>query len=171
MKKFITLFSLTVIFLTTFTPAFSQSKGIPNKNIDSKQFQKDVLTSQKLRLKRRVTEDQFIQMSKNQNTIVLDTRSEKKFKELHVKGAKHLNFSDITKDTLTKIIPNKNTRILIYCNNNFDNEPKSFPTKMAPAALNLSTFVTLYTYGYRNIYELGPALDIKKTKIQFASIK
>jgi len=37
---------------------------------------------------------------------------------------------------------------------------------MAVASLNLSTYVSLYSYGYRNIYELGPLLDLKETKIE-----
>jgi hypothetical protein len=36
---------------------------------------------------------------------------------------------------------------------------------MAPAALNIPTFITLYTYGYRNVYELEPLLDLEATVI------
>jgi hypothetical protein len=161
---------LSVFFIMTF--AFSalsqaQEKTIPNPLIDSSQFQKDVIESQKLREKRRVTENEFLSMALDENTIILDTRSAAKFKELHIAGAKHLNFSDITKDTLAKVIANKNTRVLIYCNNNFGDEPKSFPTKIASSALNLSTFTTLYSYGYKNIYELGPVLNVKTAKLKF----
>ena len=37
------------------------------------------------------------------------------------------------------------------------------------ASLNLSTYISLYTYGYRNIYELGPQLDPKQSKLPFES--
>jgi hypothetical protein len=37
---------------------------------------------------------------------------------------------------------------------------------MATASLNLSTYISLYTYGYRNVYELGPLLDVKTTKLE-----
>jgi hypothetical protein len=40
---------------------------------------------------------------------------------------------------------------------------------MATASLNLSTYIALYTYGYRNIYELGPLLDINATRLPFES--
>ena len=69
----------------------------------------------------------------------------------------------MTKERLQKAIPNPNTRILIYCNNNFLNRPVVFQRKSAPAALNIPTFITLYEYGYRNVYELGPLLDADKT--------
>ena len=56
-------------------------------------------------------------------------------------------------------------RILIYCNNNFVGAPGAMPTKAAPASLNLSTFATLYGYGYRNVYELAPLLDVAETRL------
>jgi hypothetical protein len=37
------------------------------------------------------------------------------------------------------------------------------------AALNLSTYVVLYTYGYRNVWEPGPLVDARATRIEFAS--
>lgn len=40
-----------------------------------------------------------------------------------------------------------------------------FPSKLSTASLNLSTFIALYNYGYRNVWELGPVIDVKKTKL------
>jgi hypothetical protein len=114
---------------------------------------------------RRVSEDEFIRMSTEPGTVVLDARSREKYDELHVRGALHLNFSDIAVESLRQLIPDRNTRILIYCNNNFLNAEREFPTKIARASLNLSTFIALYSYGYKNVYELGPLLDIEKTKL------
>jgi hypothetical protein len=70
--------------------------------------------------------------------------------------------------TLAKAIPTRDTRILIYCNNNFGGAPDSFPVKAVISALNLSTFVSLHAYGYRNVYELGPVIDVSRTKLTFA---
>jgi hypothetical protein len=39
---------------------------------------------------------------------------------------------------------------------------------MASASLNLSTFVSLYDYGYRNVYELGPNVRLEDSKLPFA---
>ena len=39
--------------------------------------------------------------------------------------------------------------------------------KAAAAALNIHTFNTLYNYGYTNVYELGPLIDVRKAKLQF----
>jgi phage shock protein E len=116
---------------------------------------------------RRVTEEEFIRMASEPGTIVLDARSREKYDELHVRGALHLAFPDITAASLAQLIPDRGTRVLIYCNNNFRNAEEAFPTKMATASLNLSTYIALYTYGYRNVYELGPLLDIHESKIEF----
>ncbi len=80
-----------------------------------------------------------------------------------------MSFPDITVESLRSTLPDKNTRILIYCNNNFVGEEKAFPTKASTASLNLSTYISLYSYGYRNVYELGPLLDIKTSKLEFVS--
>jgi len=57
------------------------------------------------------------------------------------------------------------------CKKNFVNAEAAFPRKMAPASLNLSTYISLYTYGYKNVYELGPMLDAKTTKLDLVSAK
>ena len=114
----------------------------------------------------RVSEAEFIRMSGEPGTIILDARSRAKFDELHLKGAINLPFPDIAVQTLRDTIPDKDMRILIYCNNNFENAERPFPAKAARAALNLSTFIALYGYGYRNVYELAPLLDIKTTKLE-----
>jgi hypothetical protein len=118
---------------------------------------------------RRVSEAEFIRMSRESGTVVLDARSRDKFDELHIKGAIHLSFPDIAVESLERLLPDRNTRILIYCNNNFANAEGPFPKKLASASLNLSTYIALYNYGYRNVYELGPLIDIRNTKLEFES--
>src|SRR5713101_4485462 len=100
---------------------------------------------------RRVSEAEFIRMSREPGTVILDARSREKYNELHIKGAINLSFPDITVDSLTSTLPDKNARILIYCNNNFVGAQEAFPTKIAVASLNLSTYISLYSYGYRNV--------------------
>jgi phage shock protein E len=140
---------------------------IPNPLIDYDAFQKNVARVAELREQRRVTEAEFIRMAAEPGTVVLDARSAGKFAMLHVKGARNLSLPDITEEELAKLIPSKTTRILIYCNNNFLNAPEPFPTKALPASLNVYTFNVLHSYGYENVYELGPLLDIRETKLTF----
>jgi hypothetical protein len=145
---------------------FGQMGGdIPNPAIDMAGYLRIAGEAAAHREKRRLTEDEFIRMSRETGTVILDARSTEKFKEMHVKGAVNLSFPDITVESLGRLFPDKNTRILIYCNNNFENAEDPFPKKMATASLNISTYISLYTYGYRNVYELGPLVDITKTKL------
>lgn len=145
----------------------ANEKPIPNRLINYDQFLQDARKVAELRSQRRITEDEFIRMAQDRSTIIFDARSTEKYRKLHIKGAKHLSLPDITAAELARIIPNKNTRILIYCNNNFENEVEAFPTKMPSASLNIYTFNTLYSYGYKNVYELGPLIDINKSKLPF----
>ena len=140
-------------------------------------------------------------MSQEEGAIILDARSKEKFDILHIKGALNLSFPDIDVESLKKHLPNKDTKILIYCNNNFtvgapptsldvtkedfENQVvvtvdqngrvlesvarRAFPGKYITVSLNISTYTTLYGYGYKNVYELGPLLDPTKTKIELVS--
>ena len=47
--------------------------------------------------------------------------------------------------------------------------PLPFPSKLPSASLNLSTYIALYNYGYRNVYELGPLVDIGNSALEFES--
>src|SRR5215831_822466 len=141
--------------------------AIVNPNIDMQGYLKVASEAAFYRELHRVSEDQFIAMSREPGTVVLDARSHEKYETLHIKGAINLSFPDITVESLQRVLPDKDARILIYCNNNFVGEQNAFPTKMPTASLNLSTYIALYTYGYRNVYELGPLLDIDKSKLEF----
>jgi Rhodanese-like domain len=142
--------------------------SISNTNIDMQGFLSISQKAAAHRQQRRLAEAEFIRLSQEAGTIVLDARSREMFDLLHVKGAVNLSFPDITVESLARIIPDKGQRILIYCNNNFENEPRAFARKIAPASINLSTYITLFSYGYTNVYELGPYVDIKQSKIEFA---
>jgi Rhodanese-like domain len=139
----------------------------PNPLIDYKGFLENAVIVENLRNERRVSEEDFLRMAADPRTIIFDARSDSKFAMLHVQGAKHLSLPDITTAELAKIIPDKSTRILIYCNNNFENEPTALPPKKTTASLNLYTFNTLYSYGYTNVYELGPLIDITRSILPF----
>jgi hypothetical protein len=162
-QAFLIAMSLTTAAVAQTEPAMS------NPAIDMQGFLRVSSEAASARESRRISEGDFIRMSREPGTIVLDARSREKFEELHVKGAIHLSFPNIAVDSLHATIPDKATRILIYCNNNFLGAPSAFPTKIPAASLNLSTYIALYSYGYRNIYELAPLLDIKTSKLEFES--
>ncbi len=172
---------------TEFAPALVDFDFFMETAAEVKDYRKDRL----------VDFNQFLKMSEESNTIILDTRSKEHYDAMHIRGAIHINFSAFNVYDLADLIPDKNTRILIYCNNNIDTDnplgftglrSKAFETDIKRAmvskarapmsvsnemilerkdysgagldqektlALNIPTFITLYGYGYQNIYELN----------------
>lgn len=141
------------------------SADVTNPRIDMAQYLEVAREAAAHRESHRVSEAEFIRLSREPGTIVLDARSREKYDLSHVRGAINLSFPDIAVESLARLLPDKNARILIYCNNNFENDLQAFPTKAPSASLNVSTYIALYTYGYRNVFELGPLLDAKHTRI------
>jgi hypothetical protein len=152
-------------FITQLRPA---ADPIPNRLIDYAAFLKIVETSRDEREAHRLTEAQFLAAMAEPGTVVLDARTASRYAMRHIRGAVNLPFTEFAAAPLAAVIPGKDTKILIYCNNNFLNDPAAMISKMPAASLNLSTYTSLKAYGYANIYELGPLLDVNKTKIPFA---
>ena len=169
-RSMMTRLTVLLIVLAASGAAAAQSAAaappIVNPAIDPAAFLR--VAAAALGERHRVSEAEFVRMAREPGTIVLDARSREKYDELHVEGALHLSFADIAIDSLAALLPDKDVRILIYCNNNFRGAEGPFPKKLASASLNLSTFVALYDYGYRNVWELGPLIDVEATTIPFA---
>ncbi|HJS01206.1 MAG TPA: rhodanese-like domain-containing protein [Flavobacterium sp.] len=155
-----------------FTPSIVDFDAFETLTKEVKNYRKDRL----------INWSTFEKFSKETNTIILDTRSKEMFEKKHIKGAIHLNFSDFTQENLAQIIPSFNTRIVIYCNNNIDNEPILFASKISlpkkdiqpksiSLALNIPTFINLYGYGYKNVYELSELISAFDTRITFEGTK
>lgn len=125
MKNFLVIItsvlaSVTVADLKNHT--FENNTEQPKPFVDYSAFGSLVQEVEKHRAERLVSLDDFLAKSKEDNTIILDTRSKAMYDLKHVKGAIHLNFSDFTQFALDEMLAEyagKNSQILIYCNNNF----------------------------------------------------
>ena len=144
MRKILVLTAFVMMIFSAGTAYAQQTDGLRNPAIDMEGFLKNARAASKHREKRRLTEDQFIAMSKEQDVVILDARSKERFDELHIKGAVNLSFPDITVDSLAMLLPNKNTKILIYCNNNFENEPEAFRLRSPAFAQPLNLYLALH---------------------------
>ena len=138
----------------------------PKSDVDYSGFTKLTIEAEKHRESHMASLEQFIKWSDEQDVIVLDTRSKRMYDMKHVKGAIHLNFSDFTAAKLAEIIFSKDTKILIYCNNNLDKDEKYFARKMITLALNIPTYINLYGYGYKNVYELDRLVPVINSPLQ-----
>ncbi len=110
---------------------------------------------------------QFQAMAREPNTIILDARSAAAYAQGHIAGAINLSLTDFTAPALAASIKNPNTRILIYCNNNFENNAPPVVLKSVQLALNIQTFINLYGYGYKNVYELGDVVNFNDPNVRW----
>ena len=191
--KISTLFALVALFVSI--PASAEQRPYPPAKVSYDDFKALVAEVEPHRQKRLVDLNTFVKMSQEPGVVVLDTRSAFRFERIHLKGAKHLSFPDFTQDSLRKVILSEETVVLIYCNNNFDGNQVDFASKvflpMKPLpqdgqqepvspktqiraqakpvmlALNVPTYVTLYGYGYRNVYELGELVKVSDPRVSF----
>lgn len=155
--------------LENFTEDFNTSPN--SKPLVSFEDYKDLVhTVEKHRIARMIDLETFVKMSHKKDVVILDTRAEDLYKRSHIKGAVNLPFTKFTQQNLMRIIPSLETKILIYCNNNIQNDPINFASKIAlpknsqplTLALNIPTYINLYGYGYKNVYELNDVIDILK---------
>jgi rhodanese-related sulfurtransferase len=184
MMKLSLLFTLSCLsaFVTADKPDYPVAK------VNYADYQELVKEVEAHRAKRLIDFDTFLEMSSEPGVVILDSRSKYRFDRLHLKGATHLNFSDFTQGRLRELIPDPDTVILIYCNNNFEGNEVDFTSKMlVPAAvessmvslqvsrqekprmmaLNVPTYLNLYGYGYRNVYELHELVNVEDPRVEF----
>jgi phage shock protein E len=122
------------------------------------------------RAKRLLPLGQFKNRARDPRVLLLDARSAQAFAEGHIDGAVNLPFPDFNAESLAATIgPDRDRPILIYCNNNFRDNLRPVVTKALPLALNIQTFVNLYGYGYRNIWELGEAVTMNDPRVGWAT--
>ncbi|MEQ1708302.1 MAG: rhodanese-like domain-containing protein [Terricaulis sp.] len=154
---------LAAILMLGLTPliALAQDKAAPGTaaQIDYQGFQGLADEVNGYRAERLAPLADFQLMAREPNTIILDARSADAYAAGHIAGAINLPFTDFTDQSLRTAIGDPNTRILIYCNNNFSNNSAPVVLKRVELALNIQTFINLYGYGYRNIYELSDVVD------------
>lgn len=181
------LFALSILLLAI-RPGWAETPNYPKAKVSFKDFRGLVVAVEAHRAGRLIDLNTFLAKSKEPGVIVLDSRSAFRFERIHLKGAKHLAFTDFTQDNLQKVIPSFETTVLIYCNNNFDGNETDFASKVAlprplstraaaaqmgiqekpiMMALNIPTFINLYGYGYRNVYELDELVKVNDPRITF----
>lgn len=172
--------------LTAAHPGWTKGPNYPKAKVSFQDFKGLVGEVEAHRARRLVNLDTFLKMSKEPGTIILDSRSTFRYDRIHLQGARHLSFTDFTQSNLKSVIPSFDTKILIYCNNNFEGNQTDFASKIAlppqsnqmatqmasqakpvMMALNIPTYINLYGYGYRNVYELDELVNVNDPRIRF----
>lgn len=170
-SNYLALLTAALFLFTGLFTAQGQEDSLPEPTISTKHsinFDGFIAFSERTmeyRADRLISLDKFMAFADEYDTIILDTRSADAFDAGHIDGAIHLNFSDFTEAKLADVIPDRATRILIYCNNNFLDDIEPVPAKSSQLALNIPTFVNLFGYGYLNVYELGEMVSLDDPRL------
>lgn len=109
----------------------------------------------------------FQRMAMSGEALILDARSADAYARGHIEGAVNLPLPDFTAQSLAATIGEPDRPILIYCNNNFENDAPPVVMKRVELALNIQTFINLYGYGYRNVYELGEVVNFDDPAVRW----
>lgn len=187
--------AIAVVAILVAIPLRAEQKTYPPAKVSYDDFKALVAEVEPHRHARLVDLDTFLKMSQEPGVVILDTRSAFRYERIHLAGAKHLSFPDFTQENLREVIPSEEATVLIYCNNNFDGNEVDFASKIVlptrplrregtepPAsprpqftaqgkpvmlALNVPTYITLYGYGYRNVYELNELVKVSDPRVSF----
>lgn len=148
---------IALIIAALFIPiaASAEPKAKIEKEIDYEAYYKKAGELNSLRKERTIGVNKLLEMKEDKKTIILDVRSKLSYECSHIDGAINIPYSDIKEGTLESIIPNKDTRVVIYC----DNGIEEMITRVMP--LSMQAFPLLYQLGYQNIYELESSVRSK----------
>lgn len=83
-------------------------------------------------------------MEKQSGTVMLDVRHDDEFKKGHIPNAVWLENESITAESAAKVIPSKDTPVIVYCRTG---------KRSAEAAHKLSDL------GYKKVYNMGGIID------------
>lgn len=143
-------------------PAAAQLAQPANPQIDYRGFVTLAEQLEPVRTAHRLPWQDFARQAQAKTALLLDARSERAYRQGHIRGAVNLPFTDFTDAALAEVIGRHPRRpIYIYCNNNFSDDAAPVMTKRVDMALNIPTFVNLHGYGYTNVWELA---DIVSTR-------
>src|SRR4249919_635686 len=103
--KYLTLTLVLLAGLPTAQTVADPQDPIANPAIDMDAYLRVSQEAAQHRVTRRLTEADFLRMSQERGTIVLDARSKEKYDLLHIQGAVNLSFPDITVESLQRVLP------------------------------------------------------------------
>src|SRR6185295_19111725 len=94
------LFAALCVALATSGAPAAERPQLDNPAIDMQAYLRVSAQAARHRETRRVSEAEFIRLSRTRGAVVLDARSAEKYRELHVKGAINLSFPDLATASL-----------------------------------------------------------------------
>lgn len=93
-----------------------------------------------------VTADVLARWLKEGSVVLIDVRSKESYARAHIRGAVNLPATEITEESMKRLAPLPETRIVIYCDDNL------LPTRRI--ALTTLCNPAIYQLGYHNLFVL-----------------
>jgi len=165
-------FLLMLLLACTASPLAAQTRSAPkNPQIDYAGYRQLAIEVEDYRAGRTLSWTEFAAAAAEPNVLILDARSERQYAAGHLEGAVNLPLPEFSVEALADLIGEQDRPILIYCNNNFSDDRPPVMLKSLQLALNISTFVHLVGYGYRNVRELDDVIDMDDPSIPWVSAR
>lgn len=130
-------------------------------------FARDLPSALTHRAARLVNMDTFLQMDSEANTMILDTRSRADFASGHLYGAVNVPLSEMTLLNLGDAIDDRETRILIYGDENIAESAARPDYEVSTLPINLLSYISLHRYGYFELYELSEKVSIRDPRVDW----
>lgn len=100
MKKIFITTVLCFAGMFLFAQKQATAKNYTPSLVSYKDYKSLISEVEKHRSERLVDLDTFLKMSKEENVVILDTRSTFRYNQKHIKNAIHLSFTDFTQQAL-----------------------------------------------------------------------
>ena len=134
------LTSLLIAVLLTAT-ALAENRTVVNE-INPQDFYRQASTSPP----KEISAKQLADWLANKSVVLIDLRAKESFDHAHIRGAINLPIEALTSERLKTLVPNSDSRIVVYCTNNF------MPTRMI--ALTTLGYPAIEQLGYSNVHRL-----------------
>ena len=160
---------LVLLLLCSAAPLAAKPPAAPNPQIEFPEFRRLTSDVEAYRRTRLIDWSTFLAAATDPDVLILDARSERQFAAGHIAGAVNLPLPEFSEERLAEVIGRPDRPILIYCNNNFDDDRPPVVLKSGRLALNIPTFIHLVGYGYRNVRELNDVMDIDDPRLPWVT--
>ena len=137
---------LTQLLMAVLLTGAPKDGGV--KEIPPREFFENAAAAVKSGRLTATTSEQLLAWQKTGSVVLIDLRNEKSFKLRHLKGAVNVPLSELTEEKLKAVIPEKNSQVVVYCDNNFN------PTRMIAATTMGAP--AIQQLGYSKVSTLEP---------------
>jgi rhodanese-related sulfurtransferase len=146
------------------------AEPVPNPQIDYRGYMALVQKLEPVRNARLVAWPEFHRLAKAKRAILLDPRTPDAFAKGHLKGAVNVPLTDFSADRLREVLGEDTDRpIFLYCNNHFRENRPPVVLKTGKLAIAIPTFISLYGYGYENVWELADVIGMDDPGVEWVT--